>query len=129
MALLQFMSSGIPRVLVPSTVHCDHLIEAYSAGKTDNSLQGQNDLQKANDINREVYDFLASVSSKYGIGTIAPLRFSFSFPPLRAPLHSTSPLLHLRCDVGLTDRGGGHATRQASGSPAAASSIRSCWRT
>lgn len=64
MALLQFMSAGIPRVAVPSTVHCDHLILAETGAK--------NDLIKAYDMNKEVYDFLASVSNKYGIGFWKP---------------------------------------------------------
>jgi len=72
MALLQFMSSGLPTVAVPSTVHCDHLIEAYSAGLQTPNEQGAKDLAKASDVNREVYDFLASVSSKYGIGFWKP---------------------------------------------------------
>ena len=60
MALLQFMSAGIPRVAVPSTVHCDHLIQA--------EVGSAKDLLRAEDENKEVYDFLASVSNKYGIG-------------------------------------------------------------
>lgn len=60
MALLQFMQAGRPQVAVPSTVHCDHLIQA-KVGAT-------NDLQTAVTGNKEVYDFLASVSDKYGIG-------------------------------------------------------------
>jgi aconitate hydratase len=64
MALLQFMQAGRPWVAVPSTVHCDHLIQAES-GAVD-------DLDKARTQNREVYDFLASVSNKYGIGFWKP---------------------------------------------------------
>jgi aconitate hydratase len=64
MALLQFMSAGIPRVAVPSTVHCDHLIQA--------EVGSAKDLLRAEDENREVYDFLASVSRKYGIGFWKP---------------------------------------------------------
>ncbi|MBX7043122.1 MAG: aconitate hydratase [Ignavibacteria bacterium] len=64
MALLQFMSAGIPKVAVPSTVHCDHLIEAEVGAK--------NDLLRAYGDNKEVYDFLASVSNKYGIGFWKP---------------------------------------------------------
>lgn len=64
MALLQFMSAGIPKVAVPSTVHCDHLIIAESGSAQD--------LSKAININKEVYDFLASVSNKYGIGFWKP---------------------------------------------------------
>jgi len=64
MALLQFMSAGIPRVAVPSTVHCDHLIEAEVGAK--------NDLLRAYGDNKEVYEFLASVSNKYGLGFWKP---------------------------------------------------------
>src|SRR6186713_1598430 len=64
MALLQFMSAGIPKVAVPSTVHCDHLIQA--------KVGSAKDLLKAEDENKEVYDFLASVSNKYGIGFWKP---------------------------------------------------------
>lgn len=64
MALLQFMSAGKPQVAVPSTVHCDHLIQAKVGAKTD--------LDTANKSNKEVYDFLASVSNKYGIGFWKP---------------------------------------------------------
>ncbi|MDO7883845.1 aconitate hydratase [Hymenobacter cheonanensis] len=64
MALLQFMQAGKATVAVPSTVHCDHLIQAKD-GATE-------DLAIANDENREVYDFLASVSNKYGIGFWKP---------------------------------------------------------
>jgi aconitate hydratase len=60
MALLQFMQAGRPQVAVPSTVHCDHLIQA--------KVGAVEDLSTAVDVNREVYDFLASVSDKYGIG-------------------------------------------------------------
>ena len=64
MALLQFMQAGRPKVAVPSTVHCDHLIEAKVASNTD--------LKVAVDKNKEVYDFLSSVSDKYGIGFWKP---------------------------------------------------------
>jgi aconitate hydratase len=64
MALLQFMSAGIPRAAVPSTVHCDHLIRAEAGSSKD--------LLKALDDNKEVYDFLSSVSAKYGIGFWKP---------------------------------------------------------
>ncbi|MCP4503115.1 MAG: aconitate hydratase [Deltaproteobacteria bacterium] len=64
MALLQFMHAGKSEVAVPSTVHADHLIRAHKGTK--------NDLQVANDENREVYNFLQSVSSKYGIGFWKP---------------------------------------------------------
>jgi aconitate hydratase len=64
MALLQFMQAGRPKVAVPSTVHCDHLIQA-KIGATE-------DLTTAKDVNKEVYDFLASVSDKYGLGFWKP---------------------------------------------------------
>ncbi|KAJ3089256.1 Aconitate hydratase mitochondrial [Quaeritorhiza haematococci] len=64
MALLQFMSAGLPTVAVPTTVHCDHLIEAQ--------VGGEKDLARANDLNKEVYDFLATSSAKYGIGFWKP---------------------------------------------------------
>ena len=64
MALLQFMQAGRAKVAVPSTVHCDHLIQA--------KLGAEQDLQTAKDSNKEVYDFLASVSNKYGIGFWKP---------------------------------------------------------
>src|SRR4051812_39062686 len=64
MALLQFMQAGRPRVAVPSTVHCDHLIQAKVGAKED--------LETALSVNKEVYDFLASVSNKYGIGFWKP---------------------------------------------------------
>ena len=64
MALLQFMQAGRPITAVPSTVHCDHLIQAKDGATAD--------LAEANAENREVYDFLASVSNKYGIGFWKP---------------------------------------------------------
>jgi len=64
MALLQFMQAGRKKVAVPTTVHCDHLITALDGA--------QKDLQTALDKNKEVYDFLASVSNKYGIGFWKP---------------------------------------------------------
>jgi aconitate hydratase len=64
MALLQFMQAGKASAAVPSTVHCDHLIQARD-GATE-------DLAEANAENKEVYDFLASVSNKYGIGFWKP---------------------------------------------------------
>ena len=60
MALLQFMTCGRDKVAVPSTVHCDHLIQAKTGAEAD--------LATAKDVNREVYDFLSSISDKYGIG-------------------------------------------------------------
>jgi len=64
MALLQFMQAGKNKVAVPSTVHCDHLIQA--------KLGAAKDLATANKSNQEVYDFLRSVSNKYGIGFWKP---------------------------------------------------------
>ena len=64
MALLQFMTAGLPTTAVPSTVHCDHLISAKVGAKID--------LGVAIDTNREVYDFLRSVSAKYGVGFWGP---------------------------------------------------------
>lgn len=64
MALLQFMMAGKEKVSVPSTVHCDHLIMAKSGAKAD--------LSSALEANREVFDFLSSVSNKYGIGFWQP---------------------------------------------------------
>jgi aconitate hydratase len=64
MAVLQFMTAGLPKVAVPTTIHCDHLIEAH--------VGGTQDLKNAKDINKEVYDFLASSSNKYGIGFWKP---------------------------------------------------------
>ena len=60
MALLQFMTCGREKVAVPSTVHCDHLIQA--------KVESDQDLKVAIDTNKEVYDFLASVSDRYGLG-------------------------------------------------------------
>lgn len=64
MALLQFMTCGRDKVAVPSTVHCDHLIQAKVGATAD--------LATAIDVNKEVYDFLASISNKYGIGFWKP---------------------------------------------------------
>jgi aconitate hydratase len=64
MALLQFMQAGRPKVAVPSTVHCDHLITAKNGAEVD--------LPAANTESKEVFDFLASVSNKYGIGFWKP---------------------------------------------------------
>jgi aconitate hydratase len=64
MALLQFMTAGLPTTAVPSTVHCDHLISAKVGASID--------LGVAIDTNREVYDFLRSVSAKYGVGFWGP---------------------------------------------------------
>jgi aconitate hydratase len=64
MALLQFMTAGLPTVQVPSTVHCDHLIQAR--------VGADPDLKTALDVNSEVYEFLRTVSAKYGIGFWKP---------------------------------------------------------
>lgn len=64
MALMQFMQAGKSKTSVPSTVHCDHLIQA--------KLGAEKDLETANITNKEVYDFLSSVSNKYGIGFWKP---------------------------------------------------------
>lgn len=64
MALLQFMQAGKPKVSVPSTVHCDHLIQAR--------VGADKDLQESINKNNEVFNFLASVSNKYGIGFWKP---------------------------------------------------------
>jgi aconitate hydratase len=64
MALLQFMQAGRPKVAVPSTVHCDHLISA--------KVEAKQDLKVATADSKEVYDFLASVSNKYGLGFWKP---------------------------------------------------------
>ncbi|BAO39607.1 aconitate hydratase [Kluyveromyces marxianus] len=64
MAILQFMSAGLPEVARPVTVHCDHLIQAQ--------LGGEKDLKRAIDINKEVYDFLATATAKYNMGFWKP---------------------------------------------------------
>ncbi|KAJ5976254.1 hypothetical protein N7481_009961 [Penicillium waksmanii] len=64
MAILQFMSAGMPSVQTPTTVHCDHLIEAQ--------VGGEKDLARANEINKEVYEFLSSSTAKYNIGFWKP---------------------------------------------------------
>ena len=64
MALLQFMQAGKNKVAVPTTVHCDHLIQAKQGAAKD--------LKRANETSNEVFDFLGSVSNKYGIGFWAP---------------------------------------------------------
>ena len=64
MALLQFIMAKKDRVAVPSTIHADHLIQA--------KVESQYDLKNALDVNSEVYDFLSSVSNKYGIGFWKP---------------------------------------------------------
>ncbi|KAI0369242.1 aconitate hydratase [Pilatotrama ljubarskyi] len=64
MAILQFMSAGMDTAAVPTTVHCDHLIEAQ--------VGGVKDLERAKQINKEVYDFLATATAKYGLGFWRP---------------------------------------------------------
>ena len=64
MALLQFVTANLPSVAVPTTVHCDHLIQAH--------VGADRDLKRAIDSNAEVYEFLRTVSAKYGIGFWKP---------------------------------------------------------
>lgn len=64
MAVIQFMASARPSVAVPSTIHCDHLIAAENGADAD--------MAKANDVNSEVYSFLASAAAKYGLGFWKP---------------------------------------------------------
>ncbi|KAG4221746.1 Aconitate hydratase, partial [Phytophthora cactorum] len=64
MAILQFMSAGMPSVANPTTVHCDHLIEAQ--------VGGAEDLERAVSINKEVYDFLSSACAKHNLGFWRP---------------------------------------------------------
>jgi aconitate hydratase len=64
MALLQFMHAGKSKVAVPTTVHCDHLIQAKQGASED--------LKRANETSNEVFDFLGSISNKYGIGFWKP---------------------------------------------------------
>merc|ERR1712144_19498 len=64
MAILQFMSAGMDKVATPTTVHCDHLIEAR--------IGGEKDLERAQSINKEVYDFLSTSCAKYDIGFWKP---------------------------------------------------------
>lgn len=64
MAILQFMSAGMNSVATPTTVHCDHLIEAQ--------IGGEKDLERAFEVNKEVFDFLSTSSAKYNIGFWKP---------------------------------------------------------
>lgn len=64
MAMMQFISSGLKKVAVPTTIHCDHLIEAQ--------IGGEKDLARAKDLNKEVYSFLETASAKYGVGFWKP---------------------------------------------------------
>lgn len=64
MAMLQFISSGLPRTAVPSTIHCDHLIEAHKGSKDDLAVSAV--------TNKEVFEFLSSAGKKYGIGFWGP---------------------------------------------------------
>lgn len=90
MALLQFMTAGLPTVAVPTTVHCDHLIEAQ--------VGGAKDLARANDINKEVYDFLATCTAKYGIGFWKPGSGIIHQVRLSGPrVASSACLLTARC--------------------------------
>lgn len=74
MAMLQFISSGLPKTLVPSTIHCDHLIEGTTSPQPDreNSYGGAADLKYAEKVNKEVYDFLSTAGAKYGVGFWKP---------------------------------------------------------
>ncbi|WIA23228.1 hypothetical protein OEZ85_000001 [Tetradesmus obliquus] len=74
MAMLQFISSGLPKTMVPSTIHCDHLIEGTTSPQPDrdNSFGGEADLSHAKNVNAEVYSFLASAGAKYGVGFWKP---------------------------------------------------------
>jgi len=74
MAMLQFISSGLPKAMVPSTIHCDHLIEATTSPQEDRGgkFGGTADLNLAKDANKEVYDFLATSGAKYNIGFWKP---------------------------------------------------------
>ncbi|GIL55400.1 hypothetical protein Vafri_10960 [Volvox africanus] len=74
MAMLQFISSGLPKTMVPSTIHCDHLIEGTTSPQPDRegSFGGEADLKHAVTSNKEVYDFLATAGSKYGVGFWRP---------------------------------------------------------
>jgi aconitate hydratase len=65
MALLQFMSAGMDTAAVPTTVHCDHLIEAQ--------VGGVKDLERAKQINQEVYDFLATATAKVCYRPTSPI--------------------------------------------------------
>ena len=64
MALLQFMLSGMKKTAVPTTIHCDHLIEAY--------LGAEKDLKEGEITNKEIFDFLKSAAQTYGIGFWKP---------------------------------------------------------
>ncbi|KIZ04123.1 aconitase 2, partial [Monoraphidium neglectum] len=74
MAMLQFISSGLPKTMVPSTIHCDHLIEGTTSPQADreNSFGADADLKLARSANKEVYNFLASAGAKYGVGFWGP---------------------------------------------------------
>jgi len=74
MAMLQFISSGLPKTLVPSTIHCDHLIEGTTSPQPERGgkFGGAADLKHAETTNKEVYDFLATAGAKFGIGFWKP---------------------------------------------------------
>eukprot|EP00890_Picochlorum_soloecismus_P000019 jgi/Picsp_1/1017/NSC_04501-R1_aconitate mitochondrial-like len=74
MAVLQFISSGLPTTAVPTTIHCDHLIEGTTAPQEDRhgGFGGKADLEHAVVNNKEVYDFLSTAGSKYGMGFWRP---------------------------------------------------------
>lgn len=85
MAMLQFISSGLPQAMVPSTIHCDHLIEATTSPQKDRNgkFGGRADLELAKTSNQEVYDFLATAGAKYKIGF---------WKPGSGIIHQVSPL-------------------------------------
>jgi aconitate hydratase len=74
MAMLQFISSGLPQTAVPSTIHCDHLIEGTTSPQPDrnDSCGAEADLKHAKVTNAEVYNFLATAGAKYGVGFWKP---------------------------------------------------------
>ena len=94
MAMLQFISSGIPKVAVPSTIHCDHLIQAQ--------IEGGADLARAKDINAEVYNFLATAGAKHGVGFWKPgsgiihqiILENYAFPGKQAAILLLQALKH-----------------------------------
>jgi len=121
MAILQFMSAGMDSTAVPTTVHCDHLIEAQ--------IGGVPDLQRAIDINKEVYDFLGTSTAKVTIrctciGTqlfltiLRLFRFKVQYGILETRLwyHSSDHSRELRIPRWIDDRNGlSHAQRRRFG--------------
>ena len=80
MAILQFMSANMPTTAVPTTVHCDHLIEAQ--------IGGEKDLARAISQNKEVYDFLATASAKVSDELYLPVRNTERISPRSMALAS-----------------------------------------